>query len=73
MVSPIASARSKGVKVLLAEDKGVAHRDIKPANLLLDNEGVVKILDMGLARIEQADGDQAELTGIGAVMGTVGC
>ncbi len=56
-----------------AHGEGVVHRDIKPANLLLDKKGVVKILDMGLARIE-AGGDaatQAELTGSGAVMGTV--
>ncbi len=55
-----------------AHGEGVVHRDIKPANLLLDKKGVVKILDMGLARLESAAGaDQAELTGTGQIMGTV--
>ncbi len=56
-----------------AHKHGVIHRDIKPANLLLDSEGTVKILDMGLARFDTASNvaTQAELTGSGAVMGTV--
>ena len=55
-----------------AHGKGIVHRDIKPSNLLLDREGTVKILDMGLARIAGLadDLEQDRLTGTGQVMGT---
>jgi serine/threonine protein kinase len=54
-----------------AHDHGLVHRDIKPSNLLLSKKGLVKILDLGLARLqsEKATGD-ASLTIQGEVMGT---
>jgi serine/threonine protein kinase len=38
-----------------AHSKNVIHRDIKPGNLLVDRDGTIKILDMGLARVVEEE------------------
>ncbi len=61
MVQSIASA------IDYAHSQGVVHRDLKPNNILVDNEGIVKVTDFGLAK--RVDADQS-ITHAGAVVGT---
>ena len=50
-----------------AHAAGIIHRDLKPANILIDRDGIPRIVDFGLAKMRGAD----KLTKAGSTLGTV--
>jgi len=54
-----------------AHEQGIVHRDIKPSNLLVSDDKIVKVLDLGLGVLMEADNHATFATADGIAVGTV--
>jgi serine/threonine protein kinase len=70
----IGYAKQLAAALEAAHEKGIVHRDLKPANIKITPEGVLKVLDFGLAKTAGPSEDGATLTigatQVGTILGT---
>ena len=74
---PLSEKRILDIGVQVAEglgaahEKGIVHRDIKPENIMIRKDGIVQIMDFGLAKLYTSS-NASRLTKAGTTMGTMG-
>ncbi|HRN54641.1 MAG TPA: protein kinase, partial [Gemmatimonadaceae bacterium] len=70
---PLAVALSVGKQLAraleIAHEQGIVHRDIKPQNMVVEPDGVLKVMDFGIARLVSRPQDSG-VTQAGAIIGT---